>query len=722
MAAVAMARTERFLSDSWYRAAGLRPQLREHARIRLHRYRGKPWYVVSDDVSGRVHRLTPAGLDIVAGMDGRRTLDAIWHETMARLGDDAPTQDQVLQLLAQLHAHDLLKADVVPDTRELLDRFSQHEMRRWRGLLNPLSLRFRLWNPDPFIRRALPVFGPLFSLPGLLLWLALVLPALVLAGEHWTELTTGVGDRILAADNLLLLAMCLPLVKALHEMGHGFAARRFGAAVPELGIMFLMLFPMPYVDASAAAGFRSRGRRIAVGAAGMLVETALAAIALFVWVAVEPGLLRAIAFNVVVAASVTTLLFNANPLMRYDGYYILSDLIEIPNLGHRAVRYWSYLAERYAFARADLDEFAATAGERLWLLIYAPSATAYRLWVSFAIALFLADRYLAVGVALAAWSLTSTVLLPVGKALHHVMASPGLQRQRPRAVTTTFAALVAGLALLLVVPAPQHTMVEGMLWLPETAMVRAGTDGFVRRVLAEPGRLLPAGAAITRSEEPSLEARRDELRGRVSELRARLQSEQFDRLVDALVTRTELTQAEAELAQVERRAGRLLARNTDAGVLAIPQAADLEGRFLHEGDLIGYVLPPGGGRVVRAVVSQDDLDLVRSHLRRAELRLVGHPERQFTTRILREVPSGRDTLPGKALGTAGGGATAVDPRDAHGTRTLQRTFQIDIVLPPDAPGEAFGARVLVRLDHDWEPVGEQIYRRLRQLLLSRLQA
>ncbi len=717
-----MAGTEPFLSASWYRVAGLRPQLSEHAHIRLHRYRGKPWYVVSDTAAGRVHRLTPAALGIVAAMDGQRTLDAIWQEAATRQGDDAPTQDQVLALMSQLHANDLLKADAVPDTAELLDRFAQTERRQRKGLLNPMNLRIRLWNPDRFITRAAPVFGPLFSLPGLLLWLLLVVPASVLAGQHWTALTTDVGDRVLAADNLLLLLVCLPLTKLLHEFGHGFATKRYGGAVPEIGIMFLIMIPMPYVDASAAAGFRSRARRVVVGAAGMMVEGAVAAIAMFVWVSVEPGFVRSMAFNILFATSVTTVLFNANPLMRYDGYYILSDLIEVPNLAQRATRFWCHLAERYVFARQEMRDFAATVGERAWFLFYAPASTAYRLSVTFGIALFLAEYYWAVGVALAAWSLATSVLLPVGKAVWHVLASPGLQPVRARAVATTFGGLGIAGAVLMLAPAPHHTMAEGVVWLPETAVVRAGAEGFVQRLLAEPGRLLPAGSPVVESADPALQARLDGLRGRVAELRSRLQAEQFSKLVDALVTRTELMQAEQELGHVEQKVRGLVARSMDAGVLAISQAADLQGRFLKEGDLIGYVLPPEGGRVVRATVTQDDIGLVRTQLRRAEVQVAGHPDQVFTTQIVREVPSGRDTLPSKALGTAGGGAVPVDPRDTKGLRTLRRTFQIDIVLPPGAPGDAFGTRVHVRLEHEWEPVGEQVYRRVRQLLLSRLEA
>ena len=689
----------------------------------MHRYRGKAWYVVTDPAGGRVHRLPPESFMLLQAMDGTATVGAIWEAAATRLGDDTPSQDQVIQLLGQLHAADLLHADVAPDTRELLERRDQAERRRLKqSMLNPLSLRFGIWNPDRFLTRALPAVRPLFSWFGVLLWACLVLPALALAAQHWTALSSDVGDRVLAADNLLLLAVVLPATKLLHELGHGFAAKRFGAAVPEIGIMILMLFPMPYVDATAAAGLRSKWQRITVGGAGMAVETALAAIAMIVWAAVEPGLVRALAFNVMFAAGVTTVLFNGNPLMRYDGYYMLSDAIEIPNLGQRGTRYWSYLANRYLLGQTDQPPHAAGLGERLWFLAYTPAATVYRLTVTLGIAFFLAEKYLFAGILLALWSVVTAVVMPIAKMVWHVIASPSLVRSRRRAVGVTAGGLLAGVAALLWVPAPLHTLAEGVVWLPDTAMVRAGTDGFAQGLLAAPGSVLLAGAPIVQSTEPGVTAQRNQLRGRVAELRVQLQSEQFSKRVDAIVTATELSQAEAELAQAEARSNRLVARAEAGGVLSIANPDDLPGRFLKEGELIGYVLPPLAERVIRAAVPQDDVALIQARLRTVRVQIAGYPDHVFTSSIVRDVPAGRDTLPSKALGAAGGGGIATDPRDPKGLRSLHRVFQIDIALPADVPGDAFGARAFVRLEHAWEPLGDQLYRRVRQLLLSRLQA
>src|SRR5262249_46891402 len=196
-----------FLSSSWYRVAQRKPKLRDHTSVYRHRYRGSVWYVVQDHATGRVHRLSPAGYMIVAAMDGVQTVDQLWLEAGSHLAEDAPSQGDVIQLLAELNAADLLQTDVTPDSDALEERAARARRFGWLGnVLYPLALRVPLWYPDRFFERTRPLANWLFGLPGALLWLLVVLPALVLAAQHWEELGANASDRILAADNLLPLA------------------------------------------------------------------------------------------------------------------------------------------------------------------------------------------------------------------------------------------------------------------------------------------------------------------------------------------------------------------------------------------------------------------------------------------------------------------------------------------------------------------------------------
>jgi len=248
--------TQPVFSESWYRVADLRPRLRSHARISRHLYRGTPWYVLEDTARQGLLRFTPATHAVIGLMDGQRTVHELWEITTETLADEAPTQDEMIHLLAQLHFADVLQCDVPPDAAELLERAQERERKRWMGrLLSPLAIKIPLIDPDAFLRRWAPRVRPLLGRTGALLWLAVVLPALFQVGGHWDELTRGVLDKIIAPQNLVLIWLVFPVIKALHELGHGMATRVFGGEVHDMGVMLLVFTPVPYVDASSASAF-----------------------------------------------------------------------------------------------------------------------------------------------------------------------------------------------------------------------------------------------------------------------------------------------------------------------------------------------------------------------------------------------------------------------------------------------------------------------------------
>lgn len=713
-----------FLSPAWYRVAGLRPQLSDHAQIQRQRYRGVLWYLVTDRHHGRVHRFSPAAYLLLSRMDGKRTVEQLWQDVVQTLGEEAPGQDEVIHLLGQLHASDLLQCDVMPDTAELFDRYGKQARGTWqRNLLNPLAIRLPLWDPDAFLQRTLLWVQSLMGSFGFLLWLAVVLTASLLAAVHWRELTENFSDRVLALHNLVMIVLIFPLLKALHELGHAYATRAGGGEVHELGLMLLVLMPIPYVDATAAAGFRSKWSRVIVGAAGMMVEVFVASLALFLWLLVEPGTGRALLFNIMLIAGVSTLLFNGNPLLRYDGYYMLSDWLEIPNLAPRANRYWGYLAERYLFALRDLEPFAATRGERRWFLFYAPLAFVYRVLVMVGIALFLASTFFVVGVVMALWSGVTLLLLPLGKALNYLFTSPRLASRRHRALLVSGVLTALGLTVIGLLPLPLRTQSEGVVWLPEQAEVRAGTSGFIRRVLVKPGTWVAADTPLVECEEPVLAAEIALQRARVAELQTRRAAEWLQDRVKADITRQELEQEQAKLARAEERAEQLTIRSGTRGrFVLVQEPADLPGRFVKQGDLIGYVVAGAADRV-RVVVTQDNIDLVRRRTQAVAVRFADHLDTVLPATLIREVPAAKTQLPSPALSIQGGGQQALDPRDPQGNTTLERVFEFDLALaspPPDRPAPTYGSRVYVRFEHRPEPLLSQGWRRLRQLFLSRL--
>lgn len=705
-------------SPSWYRVAELKPRLRSHVEIHRHDYRGRIWYVLQDHAGGRSHRLAPAAYRIVGLMDGVRNVQKLWDITNEQAGDEAPTQDEVIRLLGQLHAADALICDVPPDSLELFRRFQRHERMRWKQRLwTPLAVRIPLLDPDRFLERTLPLVKPLFSPWGAILWLAIVATGTVLAGVHWTELTENIVDRALTPQNLLLLWVTYPVVKALHELGHGYAVKISGGEVHEIGIMFLVLIPVPYVDASASSGFRDKYKRMTVGAIGIAVELFLGSLALFVWLNAEPGAVHAVAYNIMLISGISTLLFNGNPLLRFDGYYVLADALEIPNLGSRSTKYLGYLVQRYAFRVRDAESPSNTQGEKFWFVVYGVAAFIYRLFILFVIILYIGGKFFVVGIALAIWATITQVIIPVGKTMKFLFTSPQLRRKRGLALAVTALAVGAMGVLLFAVPAPLWTRAEGIVWPSEKSNVRIGADGFIVRVLEAGGSEVQAGQPLIEAEDPFLEARAKVLEARLRGLKMQLGAAQVSDRVQAAIVREEITALQADLARSRERVAALVVTSPRDGVFVVPNEQDLPGRFVRKGQLIGYVIGPDDQLTARVIVSQDEIGLLRERTRGVQVMSAGWGADAFEAAIEHEVPGGTLRLPTAALGTVGGGSFAVDPRDGEGVTTLERVFEFEIVVPPEAQTGYLGQRVYVRFDHGLEPVGFQIYRSLRQLFI-----
>jgi len=652
-------------------------------------------------------------------MDGRLSVQELWEKAVDLYGDGAPTQSEMVNLLSQLHTADVLMCDVSPDAAELFRRGEKIEQAHWKtNLRSPLFLRFPLLDPEAFLARTIKFVRPFFSLYGALLWLAVVASALALVGLHWSELTENVVDRVLSAKNLLTLWLVYPLIKGLHELGHGYAVKKWGGEVHEMGIMLLVLMPIPYVDASSASAFRTKWQRALVGASGMIVELFVAALAMFLWVSLQPGMMRSIAYNLVLIGGVSAVLFNGNPLLRYDGYYILADLIDIPNLAQRSMNYVRFLVNRYLWGIKEAEAPYVGPGERFWLVFYSLSSFVYRLFVYVAIVLFIAGKFFIFGIVFALWASFNMLVLPILKSMRFVMFSPVLRQKRARAVSVSGALILGILGLLFLVPFPSWTRTEGVVWAPEDSLVRAGTNGVVQRVMAAPNALVKKGEALIECRDFLLNAEVKKFRAQLKEFETRYEAVFADDQVQARILLKEIENIRANLDRAEERLRELTIRSPKDGVFVLPMAADLPERYLRQGDLVGYILDKEK-LTVRVVVPQADVDLVRSNVKHVELRFAERLEDSVAGVIKREVPGAMERLPSTILGTSGGGKIPIDPFDSGGLKTFEKLFQFDIELLDKVEKFFVGGRVYVRFDHGFEPLGFQWYRSLRQLFLRR---
>jgi putative peptide zinc metalloprotease protein len=705
-------------SNSWYRVAGLKPRLRAHTRIHRQVYRSRIWHVLQDPQSGRFHSLSELSNLMVCLMDGRRTVQEIWEAAGRHAPADPATQDETIQLLAQLHSADLLQGEFPPDFEEMAERSQTSSHRRMMAQLrNPMAIRLPLFDPDRLLTLTAPLVRPLFTLPGFLAWAALVLTGFVLAALHWPELTGDVADRVLTAESVLLLLCVYPVVKSLHELGHAYATKSWGGEVHEVGVMLLVFIPVLYVDASASAAFKEKRRRVIVGAAGILVEMALAAVAMILWTRGAPGFGRTVAFNVMLIGGVSTLLFNGNPLLRFDGYYIFSDLVEIPNLGTRANAYVFYLIQRHLFGIDELETPVAAASERKWLLVYAVLSFLYRMLVSLGIAVFLATKLIVVGLVMALWPIFAIMILPALKGAKFLAASPRLQGRRRRAVGLSLGAAALVVAGLFLVPLPYATVAEGVVITPDQSEVRAGTEGFVREVTAAAGAEVEPHQTLVALRDPILDARIGVLDAEIAEAEQRLEAARIVDRVQAEMFERQAAHLRDRLAALEKQRGQLDVSAAQGGRFCVSRPEDLPGRYVKRGELIGYVVADAAP-VVRLLVSQGEVDLIRGSGAVAEARSADDPARRIAARLLRVAPAAQVDVPSLALTTRGGGAIALDPNRVQRLQALFSYFQVDVELDEPQGPKRLGSKIYVRFKLPDQAVAWRLLRAGRQYFLG----
>lgn len=416
-------------------------------------------------------------------------------------------------------------------------------------------------------------------------------------------------------------------------------------------------------------------------------------------------------------AGISTLIVNGNPLLRYDAYYLLSDLIEIPNLAQRGQQYLTYLWDRYIYGVHDLTPPLTSTGEKPWLIAYTPLAWCYRTFVTLSIMLFVATEFFIIGVILALWSLTTQFGLPLWKAWQHIYRGASLQQRRQSAKRRTHGLLITLLLLLFVLPLPLRTTSEGVIWLPEQAISHAGGDGFFQQWLVTPQQKVSRGTALYRLHDPQLDAELAVSEAKLAEVQARYRQTQFDNPTQAAVALRQMQQEQETVSQLQQRLAKLTAYAQSDGILLAANPQDYPSRFIKQGTVVAYVLEASQLRI-RTVISQDNIDLARQRLQAIDLRLSETVMRSQNAKTLSMIPSAVEELPSPALGLSSGGTIATRPDDQQGLKTLERVFLWDIQPQTGQLPTAIGERVYVRFNHGYEPLAWQLGRRLRQLFLS----
>ncbi len=712
----AMSAQASLFSQEWYRLASLKPSLRPGVRISRQTHRGEVWYVLLDPINGVHQRVNRSGYELVGRLDGRHSCEEIWQTLLQRLGKSAPSQNEMIGTMSQLYEANLLSLSTRGDFDHLKAHGKKQQAQHAFSSVNPLSFRVAVWRPGEWLDKMQGLSLALFSMPALFVWLALILTSFLTLGIHWRSFSNDVAALWNHPYSLLLSWLLYPLLKLVHEMSHALAVRRYGGDVGEFGIRMLTLLPVPYVDASSSNLFAFKHQRAVVAAAGIAAEMSLAAIAILLWVMLSPGLPKSVCLFVAVIGGLSTIAFNANPLLKFDGYYVFTDLLELPNLAQRSQQYWKDLFRRYGFGLQDLPRTSLSNGERPWLLGYGLASFVYRWTLGITLIVLAANLHWTLGLAMLAASLFMLVGKPTYQLISYLLNDPSLGVQRPRAIFVSAVALSLFVFGLLLLKLPSSTVAQGIVWAPEKAQVRALTAGFIETVHVKDGQVVKAQQRIATlvNEELSLDWTR--ILTELSEAR----TERLGAMsTDALQMRTiedRIGRLEAELALLQKHADALEVLAESAGRIAIARLNDLPGRFLKKGEQFAQILTEDE-TVVRVAVVNHEASRVRNRTEHIELRWPNAKRDAVTATLLGEVPATVNALPSAALGERGGGRIQIDPQGSDGMKTQEPVFLFDVQTAKD--GEAYpGMRAWVRFDHGSESMLRMIYREWRRAFLK----
>ncbi|GAB4548818.1 MAG: hypothetical protein Tsb0013_09610 [Phycisphaerales bacterium] len=524
------------------------------------------------------------------------------------MGDAAPTEGEALQLLAQLHEQGLLHHEGSEALEPILKRRRRRTRREVRSSLGALLfVRVPLFDPDRIFEQLAPLTSPFVSLFGALLWCALI------AAGVWSLLGEGdrlarAGSSVLETANLPALAITIILIKLAHESGHALilkalARRAGGARVPKIGVLMLLFFPFPYIDVSGAWVLRSKWHRALVGAGGMLVELGIAGLAAVVWARASPGTpVSTIAFNALLSASVSTILFNANPLLRYDGYHILCDLLEQPNLASRASGQLRSVLKRVLLGLRHTQPPARDRSEGAMLVLYALASGVYRMLVFAFIGLFIMDQQFVLGGVLLLIAAFELVAMPVFRLVGFLATSDELASRRSRAVLVSVGLLLGALLPTMAVPLPAYARLTGVVEHAEATPLFAKEPGDV--AFAAPKRAVRSGEALVVLTRPELAVERRRLSLEAERLESLRRVALRDRPEDAAVLGERLVVVRERLAFVSERLEALHVSSPHDGEWRPESRLASSGGHVGVGDPLGTVARTDALRV-RAPVLQD---------------------------------------------------------------------------------------------------------------------
>jgi putative peptide zinc metalloprotease protein len=714
--------------------------MRRDLVVRRQTWQGREYWTIKDPLALKYYRFEDEEFAVLSMLDGHASSRAIRDEFERRFAPQRINAGQLQHLLMMLHRSNLLLANAAGQGQALLARDNQRRHRKWLELLgNCLALRFRGFDPDGLLTGLNRRVGGLFSPVAAACAIALMLTAAALVAAEfdsvWLRMPT--FRAFFAAHNWFWLAVTLCVTKVLHELGHGLACKRFGGECHEMGVMLLVLTPCLYCNVSDAWLIPSKWRRAAVGAAGMYIELILASIGTLLWFASQPGLFNHLCLNVMFVSSVSTLLFNANPLMRFDGYYILADLLEIPNLRQKSAAIIQRKLGAWLLGFRERPDPFAPARHQWLFAAYSIASAAYTWIVSFSIYWFL-YRVLEpyglkiVGQLLAVLMVVSLVGIPLTKLMKFLLEPAAKREVNLMRAIVSFSAITAAVAAIAIVPLPYYVAATFEIQPRDAASVYVELPGELKKVHVKDGQVT-AGQAIAELADcealltlQRLEAQQGDLEARIESIRQRAHTD-ADALLELSHTEEALTALKKQISRLNEDLAKLIIRAPASGVI-VPAAArkaeersrlrlaswwgrPLEvrniGAYLESSTLVCRIAEPGRLEAIVAI-DQDDLDFVQAG-QAVDLFLASLPGQRLTGRLDHVAEQNMEAASTRLAARAGGElATRTD--EAGVERPLSVMYQANVPLDDPAGQIVVGATGLARIHAGYQPLWQRTWR------------
>lgn len=537
------------LADSLVSSAArpLKLRVRPDLKVRRHKYQGRPFWVVKEPIGLKYYRFQEEEFSILQMLDGNTSYEDLKTQFESEFSPQRITLQDLQHFIGMLHRSGLVISDASGQGRQLQRRSAENANRELMGKLsNVLAIRFKGIDPERILNWLYPIVGWFFSFWFFCCVMIMALVALSLVTVQYDMFRTRLPafHEFFGPSNWFYLGITLGLTKVLHEFGHGLSCKHFGGECHEMGVMFLVLTPCLYCNVSDSWLLPNKWHRAAIGAAGMYVEVFLATIATYLWWFSEPGLLNHVCLSIMFVCSVSTILFNGNPLLRFDGYYILSDISEIPNLRQKSSKILGRLAQEYCLG-IEQQEDPFLPDRHLWFFaLYTTAATLYRWVVVFSILFFLnavLEPYglKVLGQAIGLMGLFGLLVQPVWNIIKFFRAPGRMSQVKSKNLSITVAIIAAIIAFVAFVKLPYNVKcaVEIKPSQQEVERVIVKSGGQLKSVNVELGDKVAAGDVLAELVDIPLELQYQETQREYDTLYSQWQSLSKDRKrVDGSVT------------------------------------------------------------------------------------------------------------------------------------------------------------------------------------------